>query len=423
MALLVYTPHLNTRIAYAFQHIFENILSVDIAFTQIEDTFNSFEDSKISYSDEPLGDELHFKSHPFILEKTIRKFNLAFADVNGKPIPFPVKDSVFNADIFSATFYLLSRYEEYLIKERDEHHRFKGKTSLAYEKGFLYHPVIDEWAFEIADLLKAKFSDFRFSQRRFYFQPTLDIDRPYFYLTDSFFKQKAKKIRYQLNTDPFDIYQQVADWDLQFGTKTVYFFLMGNQHANDPAPSIDNQFFKDIIKEVSENHPVGIHLSYFSNENSSAIKTERNALFKLSERKISISRQHYLMLSFPKTYRNLLAAGIKEDYSMAFADVPGFRAGTCTPFFWYDLEKEEITDLLVHPTTVMDQTLRKYMGLSPEKAIAVLEELIANVKSVNGDFISLWHNESINDFGVWKGWKNVYLKLCEIGIETMKSLT
>ncbi len=121
MALLVYTPRLNTRIAYAFQHIFENILSVDIAFTQIKETFDSFEDVKISYSEEPLGDEIHFKSHPFIVSNTVQKIDLVFADVNGKQIPFPVKNSFLNADIFSATFYLLSRYEEYTNKERDEH--------------------------------------------------------------------------------------------------------------------------------------------------------------------------------------------------------------------------------------------------------------------------------------------------------------
>jgi hypothetical protein len=98
---------------------------------------------------------------------------------------------------------------------------------------------------------------------------------------------------------------------------------------------------------------------------------------------------------------------------MAFADIPGFRASTCTPFFWYDLEKEFITDLLVHPVTIMDRTLKKYLGLSPEEAINLLDKLLLNVEKVNGDFISLWHNESISGFGDWKGWKGVYLKLLE----------
>ncbi|MBD3749895.1 MAG: polysaccharide deacetylase family protein [Sphingobacteriales bacterium] len=414
MALLVYTPQLNSRIAYSFQHLFENILGVSIAFTQVEETFKTFEDAKISYSPKPLGNEIHFTSHPFILEQGIKKQNLAFADVEGLKLPFPVVDSVFPVDVFAAAFYFLSRYEEYVMEERDEHGRFSAKSSLAFKNDFLYQPLIDEWAYQIADLLKRQFADFRISERKFYFQPTIDIDRPYFYLTDSYFKQKAKKIRYQLQSDPFDIYNQISEWDLQYGNKTIFFFLVGNQHENDPAPEIDHPLYKSVIEKVSELHPVGIHPSYFSHLNTHEVKREKKLLVITSQRKISISRQHYLLLSFPKTYRNLIEADIKEDYTLAFADVPGFRASTCTPFFWYDLEKEEITGLLVHPTTVMDQSLKKYMGLSPQEAITLIEKLMNKVKKVNGDFISLWHNESVNDFNTWKGWKKVYIKMLEL---------
>lgn len=418
MALLVYTHQLNSRIAYAFQHLFENILGVSIAFTQVEETFKAFEDTKISYSPEPLGDEIHFTSHPFISEKGLKNQHLAFADVDGLKLPFPVLNSAFPIDVFSATFYFLSRYEEYTIKDRDEHGRFSAKSSLAFNHQFLYRPLIDEWAYQLADLLQQKFTDFRISERKFYFQPTIDIDRPYFYLTDSYFKQKAKKIRYQLQSDPFDIYDQIGDWDMQYGTKTIFFFLMGNQHENDPAPEVNHPLYKSVIEKVSELHPVGIHPSYFSHLNANEVKREKKLLVITSQRKISISRQHYLLLSFPKTYRDLIEADIKEDYTLAFADVPGFRASTCTPFFWYDLEKEEITGLLVHPTTMMDQSLKKYMGLSPEKAVVLIEELINNVKKVNGDFISLWHNESINNFNTWKGWKEVYTKMLALAKES-----
>lgn len=418
MALLVYTPQLNSRTAYVFQHFFENILGVSIAFTQVEETFKTFDEAKISYSPKALENEIHFTSHPFILEKDIKKQDLAFADVNGLKLPFPVADSVFPVDVFAAAFYFLSRYEEYVLEERDEHGRFSAKSSLAFENKFLYRPLIDEWAYQIANLLKQRFADFRISERQFYFQPTLDIDRPYFYLTDSFFKQKAKKLRYQLQSDPFDIYDQVGDWDLQYGTKTIFFFLVGNQHEHDPAPEIDHPLYKSVIEKVSELHPVGIHPSYFSHLNAHEVKREKKLLVITSQRKISISRQHYLLLSFPKTYRDLIEADTKEDYTLAFADVPGFRATTCTPFFWYDLEKEEISSLLIHPTTVMDQSLRKYMGLNPEEAIALIKELMNNVKKVNGDFISLWHNESVNDFNVWKGWKEVYIKMLELAKES-----
>ena len=70
---------------------------------------------------------------------------------------------------------------------------------------------------------------------------------------------------------------------------------------------------------------------------------------------------------------------------------------------------------MLYPTAVMDQTLRRYMGLSAEEALIFIEELMKNAKAVNGTFISLWHNESINDFGVWKGWKRVYEGMLALG--------
>ena len=33
------------------------------------------------------------------------------------------------------------------------------------------------------------------------------------------------------------------------------------------------------------------------------------------------------------------------------------------------------------------------------------------VKAVNGNFISVWHNESLCDKGIWVGWKEVYEKM------------
>jgi len=415
MALLIYISSLNNRIEYVFQHIFENILGVSIAFTKSETHFNQFTGPKISYTPNEIGGFLNFKQHPFILEQNIKKQNLAFAEYELLKIPFKIEASVFNFDVFAASFYLLSRYEEYTTEERDEHGRFAGKSSLSFQNGFLKKPIIDEWAYAIVDKIKKFYPDFKATERNFLLQPTLDIDRPYYYLTDSFFKQKIKKIKDNLKTDPFDIYAQVANWDQKYGLKTIYFFLMGNQHENDIAPPLDNQLFKDLIKEVAENNLVGIHPSYYSHLKAEEVKREKNSLIKISQRKITISRQHYLLLSLPKTYRDLISAGIKEDYTMAFADVAGFRASTCTPFFWYDLEKEEAFDLLIHPTTVMDQTLRKYMNLSPSEAVAEIKILTQNVRNVNGTFISLWHNESINDFGIWKGWKEVYEEMLGMG--------
>src|SRR5690606_1402201 len=69
---------------------------------------------------------------------------------------------------------------------------------------------------------------------------------------------------------------------------------------------------------------------------------------------IKASRQHYIRLRIPETYRQLRKAGIAFDFSMGYGSLNGFRASAALPFYWYDLEKEEPTDLLIFPFCFME---------------------------------------------------------------------
>jgi hypothetical protein len=127
------------------------------------------------------------------------------------------------------------------------------------------------------------------------------------------------------------------------------------------------------------------------------------------------SRQHFVLLTLPDTYRRLLELGIKEDYSMGFASFPGFRAGTSLPFRFYDLREECETGLLIHPFQAMDVTLQQYLRLTPGEATARIEALIRKIKAVRGTFTSLWHNESLSGQGIWKGWREVFERMVQKG--------
>lgn len=417
MALLICTDKINPRISCIFQHIFRNILGVNFLLSGDLAYFKSYNGPKIIYSESRFTGYLNFKKHAFIDETTISEQSLAFADYNGLEIPFAVNNSVFGFDVFATSFYFLSRYEEYISPERDEHLRFVAKSSLAYKNGFLQRPLIDEWAFEIASIIKKTFPEFEVQKREFKYIPTLDIDRPFYFRNEGFVKRLAKFTLGRFKKDPFDVYQQVANWDKKYNLNTIYFFLIGTKHLNDVSPGSTNKLYQTVIQQAVKTHQIGIHPSYSATLNPDEVKGEKQQLEKVSDSAITISRQHYLMLRFPETYRALVDAGIKADYTLAFADVAGFRASTCTPFFWYDLELEKNTDLVLYPTAVMDQTLRRYMNLAPEDALAFITELMHNVRNVNGTFISLWHNESVNDFGVWKNWKAVYEQMLVLGGE------
>jgi len=117
------------------------------------------------------------------------------------------------------------------------------------------------------------------------------------------------------------------------------------------------------------------------------------------------------------TYRNLIQLGIQNDYSMGYPGQPGFRAGVCTPFYFYDLKKEEKTPLKIWPITLMDRTLKDYLHKVPEESLDIINTYVDIVEKAGGWFIPIWHNDSLSDFGEWEGWKNVYIQM----LETLKS--
>jgi hypothetical protein len=120
------------------------------------------------------------------------------------------------------------------------------------------------------------------------------------------------------------------------------------------------------------------------------------------------------MLRFPETYRTLIDNDITDDYTMGYSGDVGFRASICTPFYFYDLDREQITNLRVHPFAVMEATLKYYLKIKPEEALKYIAPLVQEAKAVDGVFMSLWHNESLSNIPPWEGWQDVYEQMVKI---------
>jgi hypothetical protein len=183
--------------------------------------------------------------------------------------------------------------------------------------------------------------------------------------------------------------------------------------------SHENVNFQKLIQQISRKYDIGIHPSFagFVHGCHGKVIRENERLGKIIGGKTQKSRQHYLNLKFPKTYQNLIKAEITEDYTLGFAHQTGFRAGICTPFYFYDLENEAITNLLIIPFQVMDATLLYYLKLSSEEAFDEIKKIMKEVKDVNGTFVSIWHNETVNDLGEWKGYREVFEKMNQLGFK------
>lgn len=172
-----------------------------------------------------------------------------------------------------------------------------------------------------------------------------------------------------------------------------------------------------LIRDISARFPVGIHPSYYSNDQPGRLEAEVQWLSGICGRPVTISRQHFLRLRIPDTYRRLLAAGIRADYTLGYADDIGFRAGTARAFPWFDLEREQTTVLELHPFQVMDATLKHYLGLSPAAASDRIAVLIERTRRFGGVFRPLWHNSSFAKNHGWNGWTSVYEDMLRAGAD------
>ena len=432
--MLIYTHKITHRNKYIFNLIFKDILGIDFTLIDDADEFKKYDGPKLSYTNNPLGNELFFISRNLLFETGVIEQNISLFDHNNYKVFYATgKASALPFDVFAASFYLVSRYEEYLPHIRDEHDRFDAKDSLAFVNGFLQKPVVNNWALWIKELLQKKYPQLVFPKKKYEFISTIDIDNAYAYREKGFtrsiggylkslskfdFAEIAERTRVLLGLqkDPYDTYDFQLEILKKYKFKSIYFFLLGDYDVNDKNLPIESKKFQSLIKMLGDYAEAGIHPSYGSNKNKEQLKKEVDRLSKVLHREITTSRQHFLKLTLPETYRNLIDIDITDDYTMGFASQIGFRASICTPFNFYDLDNELETKLIIHPFAVMEGTLKYYMKVNPEDAMQKIKPLIDEAKAVNGAFVSLWHNDTLNDQKLWAGWQSVYEEMVKYAV-------
>lgn len=394
--------------------------------TNEKESFISYNGPKINYSKTEFENEIYVESFGLLSEIGIKDQNIPMGWWNNEVILFKNNaGGEIPFDIFSATFYLLTRYEEYLPHIADKHDRFEAESSLAYQHNFLHKPLINYWVIEFKKCLQKRFSQLVFKQHRYSYISTIDIDNAFAFkqkgvmrtiggygrsIVNFFWEDFSERTKVLLGKmkDPYDTYEEQLAIQKKYTLRVIYFFLLGDYGVNDKNLPSNNKKFQSLIKHLNDYAEIGIHPSYGSNESNQQVKKEINRLSTIVHRDIFKSRQHFLKLKFPTTYKTLIENGITDDYTMGYASTIGFRASVCTPYFWYDLDTESETTLKIHPFPVMEATLRFYMKIKPEDALLTILPIINEVKKVDGELITLWHNESMTDWREWKGWQGLY---------------
>lgn len=430
-SLLIYCPRITPRILYTFSVFFNHLgqlphrITSDLAMAQNHDG------PLLNYSNNRIEKGLHFPPSNLLFEREVNDFEPeAFSDQEMVGA-FPSKENRFIAfDLFASAFYLVTRYEEYLPHLGDLYNRFNAHYSFAHKHHFLQRPMVNHYANFLFDLLEKKFTNLTIERSKYHFINSIDIDNAWAYKEKGLVRTtggmakdvvtgNVKNLRKRLVTlfgkqkDPYDNYAYLKQIQEKYNFKSLYFFLLADYGLNDKNVPYWNTRFRSLIQSIADYAEVGIHPGFGSNTQTSKLKEEIKRLNLITRFEITKSRQHFLILNLPETYRRLIQNDITDDYSMGFATEAGFRASICTPYPFYDLDREEVTNLMIHPFTVMDATLKFYMKLNPDEACLVMDRLAEEVKKVNGTFIGLWHNETVSDEGLWKGWRKVYERMIE----------
>lgn len=433
--LLIYTPGVSPRIEYAFGLIFKTILGVELLFVTKEEEFLKSSLPKINYSKNNLNSGLFLKAHPLLNEKTINIHEIEMVEYQGMQLFFPSSsDSFLPFDPFACAFYIVSRYEEYLSENTDEHERFTDSENILVRQNLHHKPIVDIMAYWIAEKISGLYPEFKIPARSFQFITSIDIDNAWAFKNKSpmisfgaimkaIFNGRWEELRQRfvvfigLRNDPYDTYKYILETYKGMLSHIVFFILVGNRDQFDKNVSFKNKKFRQLIANLASVCEVGIHPSYASNSKPWLFETEKERLEDIITRPVTKSRQHFLKLKFPQTYQQLIKLGIEEDYTMGFASIAGFRAGICTPYLFFDLSKNRRTDLLIQPFQVMDVTLKNYLQMDPDEAWQLVEQLMLEVRKVNGTFISLWHNESLKESGQWLGWRRIFEQTLQTGLK------
>ncbi|HHW59957.1 MAG: polysaccharide deacetylase family protein [Bacteroidales bacterium] len=423
--VIIASDFISERLKYTLDFIFKTVLEFPYILINDLDAF-----AHIRYSTKPSTESINiFKISPLLNDNFLTKEIPTTEKSDNHLSLYPInQENYFNQDIFSAVFYCISGYERYFNKYFDIHGRFIPENSTIFHRGFPFiYPWVDKWIFLLAKELKTRFKDLPIQFEKIYkLQVTIDVDIAYTYLCKGFYRNIGGLFRDLLNLKFLDVFNRIAtlmqikkdDYDhfdllLEIGkylqNPLIFFFLLSNKTTKfDKNNHINCRRFLNLIRTISNKYHVGIHYSYYAKDNPDLIKLEKTTLEKIINEKIKIGRAHYLRLDMPDM-NNLANIGIKEDYSIGYASLPGFPLGTSHPLYYYDLKGEKITNLLLHQTSLMEGTFVDYKKSTVDDFKNTFEQLKSSLV-LGGEIVLLFHNESFTNKNRWQGWTPFFIE-------------
>ena len=338
-------------------------------------------------------------------------------------------------DIFGLSYWMLARVEEIGRQDLDEHDRFPATSSHAFRCAYLDRPVVDEWFHILRQVVERQWPALELKQHEFKLRVSHDVDQPSSSAFTSWpliLKTMASQLLKHFNIrelirtpyiklvthrelcrlDPFNTFEWLMDISEIKNIKSTFNFVCGKTHRKyDPNYDIDHPAILNLMRRINlRGHEIGLHPSYNTYKNPELLTEEAQRLKKICKslgvKQTSLSgRMHYLRWQPGITHRAMTDAGIEYDSTLGYADLPGFRCGTCYEYNSFDPLCQEEMNLRIRPLIVMEDTVLENQGV--DEAYEVMKNLRERCELVSGTFELLWHNSYLHK----KEFKKLYAAL------------
>jgi hypothetical protein len=422
--LLVYTHKITPRLRYSFNHFFKNVLGVEVEFTTKLGVFIAQSGPKFSYTNTPLGNEFFVHSNSLLFEQGIQEIDIEMSKWDDLPAFFGCNNSsMIPFDVFAASFYLISRYEEYLVHVKDENGRFMSRNSLAVQHDFIDMPLIDLWAKKVMALLVDKFPELSSEGNKMAKSiPLVEVVSPYKYIHKSllrnlvqFFMSLSKFELWNIVEqffvllgvwkDPWDNFNAFFKLFKQTDLKPRFFFLYSKITYYDQGISVFNAAYNSLIKSVADYHKVSLLVSTEAKQKAEQFKKELESFESVIHRNTKFIQFNLGVTSVFETYRNVLVLEEAEDFSLGYHDQFGYRASTAVPFNFYDLSNEIETSLILYSLVASEEVLRT---MSAFDAFAKLKQLKDQIPTSTGVHVFSVTNSILCDHNKNSAWREAY---------------
>lgn len=330
------------------------------------------------------------------------------------------------SDILAASFFMLTRWEEFAYTgEKDDFQRFPEDRQLSVRYGFFDRPIVNEYLETIRDLFMELGFEIPLNSREYSVFPEHDVDFferypdvPAWIRTISgdllkrnnpalaleSFREGFRKL-FRKGPDPFDTFDFLMDESEKINSRSCFYFMPGKGIKGDEYELFSNPLRTKIMHIIERGHEIAIHPGFNTAFDSDLMDIEFSRMQRVFP-EVSKSRQHFLQLSLPYTFRSLNRLGIKIETSLGFKDRNGFRNGCCYSYQYFDpIDRKELS-LSVSSFTIMDSVFLRNNSNS-EAALSEFKHFSNLIRRYQGDFRFIWHTSNFH-LPEWKALASHY---------------